>query len=136
MQRLAIDYGRARVGIAIGSHVAREHGTIPADHELVEQLAHIIDQEEVSEIIIGRPIRSLGESGALDPELQVLRQQLIRRCPEIVVHFIDEAFSTTQAEIELKQQGVQRDEIRRRVDQYAAKIILDQYNAEHVKGDA
>ncbi len=127
MQRIAIDYGRARVGVAIGMKIAREYATYSST-EALQKIADLVTEEDVNEVIVGRPVRSQGEPGTLDAEIEQFVADLKARLPNVSIITTDEAFSSSQAEIELTEAGVKPDQISQRIDQYAAKIILEQYN--------
>lgn len=129
--RLGIDYGRARVGLALGSIIARELTTLQNNDLLISKITEIIRDESVEEVVVGQPLRSRGEAGQVNEEIRQFCERLVLQSPNIVIHVVDEAFTSTQAEIELKEMGVRAEAIKSRIDQYAAKLILDQYNNEH-----
>ena len=128
MQRLALDVGTVRTGVAIGARVAREFGVLESNNQLAIKIAQIIDQESIDELIVGIPKRSNGEGGTSTTQIIKLIDEIKLLCPTLIVETVDEAFSTKQAEIELKELGLGLAEAKRRVDAYAAMLILEQYN--------
>ena len=126
MRILAIDWGERNVGLAIGEVLANELTTVPNDTALVD-VARICKSEEVDKIIIGYPLRSNGENGTHNQRIDQFIEELQKLCLNIVIEKIDEAFSSVEARKELEGIGVKPEEISKRIDQYAAKIILDDY---------
>ncbi len=130
-RRLGIDFGVGRIGLALGSVMAHEYRTLPYNDRTVESIAHIIDQEKIDTIVVGRPIRSQGESGTIEPELEQFIDALKKSIQGVSVVFSNEAFSSSEAELQLKELGLSASDMKKRVDQRAAMLILDQYNKEH-----
>lgn len=128
MQRLALDVGTVRTGVAIGARVAREFGVLDSNNQLATKIAQIIAEEAIDELIVGLPQRSNGRGGTSARQINELIDAIKALCPDLNVKIVDEAFSTKQAEIELKELGLGIAEAKRRVDAYAAMLILEQYN--------
>lgn len=131
MSRLGIDYGKVHLGLAIGSVIAREFTTISNNGAAVQRIVQIVMKERIEQIIIGRPKRSQGEAGTLESEIMQFAQKLKEALPAVQIFFVDEAFTSTQAETDLISKGLSRKEIKLSIDQYAAQLLLDQYNSEH-----
>lgn len=128
MQRLALDVGTVRTGVAIGARVAREFGVLDSNNHLATKIAQIIAEEAIGELIVGMPQRSNGRDGTSARQINELIDTIKALCPDLIVETVDEAFSTKQAEIDLKQLGLNVAEAKRRVDAYSAMLILEQYN--------
>ncbi len=128
MQRLALDVGTVRTGIAIGARVAREYGVLNTSDQLAAKIVQIVHQEAIDELIVGLPQRSNGGSGTATNQINQLLDEIKDLCPDLFVATVDEAYSTKQAEIELKELGLSVAEAKKRVDAYAAMLILEQYN--------
>lgn len=131
MERLGLDIGSVRTGVAIGAHQAREYTTLGTDDELVVKLADIVREQSITRVVVGLPMRSDGSVGEVGALVQQVVEAMKQELPQLQIVTENEAFSSTQAEIELKEHGVSLEEMRKRVDQYAAMLILDQYNREH-----
>lgn len=131
MQRMAIDWGKARIGLALGALAPREFGTIKNNEKALATIVAIVKQQEVDELIIGDPVRSDGQAGTLHKEIDELVDKLKKRLHKVAVIRVNEAFTTAEAESELRAQGVGLREMKERVDQYAAKLMLIEYNGEH-----
>lgn len=132
MQRLALDIGLVRTGVAIGARVAREFGVFNSDDKLAIKIAKIIQDEDVDELIVGLPVRSAGEPGTATPQINDLINQIKTLCPDLKIVTTDEAYSTAQAKIDLEEMGLGVSETKQRVDAYAAMLILEQYNLSHL----
>lgn len=125
---LGIDYGRSRIGLAVGSVYPRGHGVIHfKDEDLVlGQITKICQDEQINGIVIGLPIRSQGEPGTLDKEIREFAQKLAKTT-SLAIYFEPEQFTSVEAERLLKTKG---DAIQRKtgeVDEVAAILILEQF---------
>ena len=117
---LGIDYGESKVGLAIGdseTRMAFQYGTLKNDKNLLQKLAEIIENENISKIIIGvtnletrfpSPARSLGNS--------------VSKLTNVEVEYQDEMFTTRQAQRNLIEKGAKG--IKKFDDQEAARLIL------------
>jgi len=133
-QRLGVDYGLKRIGLALGSIVAKEHSTIANDDKAVANTVQITRDEGVDTLVIGDPIRSQGEAGTIKGEIEKFVHDVKTDVPHLSVKYVNEAYSSSQAMSELTHAGVKHEDAEARVDQYAAKIILDQFNNENEIG--
>jgi putative Holliday junction resolvase len=131
VERLGLDIGSVRTGVALGAHQAREYATLDTRHQLVATLVDIIKKEAVDELVVGMPIRSDGSVGEVGALVEQVTSAIKQALPHLRIATTNEAFSSTEAEIDLKEHGVTIEEMRKRVDQYAAMLILDQYNHAH-----
>ena len=102
MKVLALDYGRARTGVAVSDPT----GTIARPLCVVEtassddglaQLAALIDQHEVERVVVGLPLTLRGERGEQVSETERFVEALADVAAVPVVTF-DERFTTDLAE--------------------------------------
>ena len=102
MKVLALDYGRARTGVAVSDPT----GTIARPLCVVEtassddglaQLAALIDQHEVERVVVGLPLTLRGERGEQARETERFVEALADVAAVPVVTF-DERFTTDLAE--------------------------------------
>ena len=102
MKVLALDYGRARTGVAVSDPT----GTIARPLCVVEtassddglaQLAALIDQHEVERVVVGLPLTLRGERGEQASETERFVEALADVAAVPVVTF-DERFTTDLAE--------------------------------------
>lgn len=101
MKVLALDYGRARTGVAVSDPT----GTIARPLCVVEaagsdglaQLAALIDEHEVERVVVGLPLTLRGERGEQARETESFVEALTGVTTVPVVTF-DERFTTDLAE--------------------------------------
>ena len=126
---LALDLGRARIGIAISDELqllAHPLETIPADEQATPRLAQIIRQKKVEQVVVGIPRQMNGQIGAAAAEALRFVEELraILPCP---VATWDERLTTVAAHRALRDAGRKTRDTRSYVDQVAAQMILQGY---------
>ncbi len=126
---LGIDFGRARIGLAISDELgllAHPLETIPANKESAKRIAAIVHDRKIDKVVIGIPRQMRGEIGiAANEALEFadkLRAQL--HCP---VETWDERLTTVAANRALRDAGKKTRQTRKFVDQVAAQMILQSY---------
>ncbi len=133
MRILAIDYGGARVGLAVsdpGRSFAFPLRTLRTRAGLVPAIAAVLADEEVGEIVVGFPRTLAGHVGPQAATVERFVEEL-RRAVTVPIAFEDERFSTAFADRELTTSRVYADR-----DSAAAAAILERYltriaHAEH-----
>jgi len=98
---LALDYGRARTGVAVSDPtgtIARPLGVVEAaDRDGLAQLAALIEEHEVERVVVGLPLTLRGERGEQARETETFVEALAAVSTVPVVTF-DERFTTDLAE--------------------------------------
>ncbi len=96
---LGIDVGKARIGIARGTNLARlaqPIKTVPAD-ELIQVLRKLIDEYDAEAIVVGLPRNLSGEETAQTKSVRdwvrIAKDQI-----KLPFYFQDEALTTVKAE--------------------------------------
>jgi putative pre-16S rRNA nuclease len=126
---LAIDYGRRRIGLAISD----ELGLLAQPLETLERrnrqndlrrLGELVRKRGVQRILVGLPLRLDGGAGEMAEEAARFALRLGTQL-KLPVELVDERLTSWEAEQMLA--GSRRR--RRRVDEIAAAIFLDQYLA-------
>jgi putative Holliday junction resolvase len=130
---LAIDFGLVRIGLAMGEQIASEYRTILNNDGAISEILKIIGDEQVDTVVIGRPVRSRGEKGSIDEHIDFFVQAIKLAVPHITICESNEAFTTSAALSDLKEKGLSIEASKKRVDQYAAKLLLQQYIDEQMK---
>jgi putative holliday junction resolvase len=102
MKVLALDYGRARTGVAVSDPtgtVARPLCVVEraASDDGLARLAELIADEEVERVVVGLPLTLRGERGEQATETERFVDALTTRTGVPVVTF-DERFTTDLAE--------------------------------------
>ncbi len=124
--RLAIDVGTARIGVARSDRdglLATPIETVPRGADDLERIAELIEELEAIEVIVGLPIALSGREtpSTKDARAFALGIARLRRVP---VRMVDERLSTVSAQLALRASGRNVKSSRSVVDQVAAVIIL------------
>ena len=126
---LGIDYGRARVGIAISDELrllAHPLETISAKTKVAQRVSEIVREREIEKIIVGFPRNMSGETGKAADEVNEFVARLQQAVPCPIVKW-DERLTTVAAERALREAGKKTRETRNFIDQVAAQMILQAY---------
>lgn len=131
MRILGVDYGRARVGIAMSdptAYLAQAYRVIPrrSDRQVAEDISQIVFAEAVSEIVIGLPKNMNGSIGERAMQCQAFAD-LMKSMVDIPVVLYDERLTTVAAERTLIHADVRRAKRKQVIDEVAATILLQSY---------
>ena len=130
---LAVDFGNTHVGLALSDvdrQVAFPYMTMSYFCSLVKlfaKLKSICDQENVALVVMGVP---LGENGLLTPQAERIRaigKKMEDALGNIEVCFIDEAFSSFEANQFLENIHIKASRRKKTEDEVAAVLILRKY---------
>ena len=126
-RRLGIDYGQARVGIAIcdlDGLVATPLTTLRNDNKLFSNLGALIEEHNIQGIFLGKPKHLSGVEGAT-VELVSGFAQRFSESFDLPITYVDERLTSGGAENLLKSAGKSAKESRGLIDQLAAVAILE-----------
>lgn len=135
---VAIDYGLARIGLAISDEkqiIAAPFKTLNAEKKVektVEKILAIfleLQQSyacEIEEIIVGLPLMMSGRTGFLADEVKYF-VELLSKATSIPIRTWDERLSTVQAERSLRESQMTRKKRSKVIDIVSAAIILQSY---------
>lgn len=135
---VAIDYGMARIGIAISDErkiIATPLMTLSAEKKselTVAKLMRELEQHQaklhyvIEEIIVGMPLLLSGKSGLLADEVTHF-VELLRAAIKAPVTTWDERLTTVQAERVLRESNMTRKQRTKHVDTVSAVILLQSY---------
>lgn len=129
---LALDVGRARIGIALANNIARIASplpTLPNDEHLPEALKKLITEHDVSKLIVGWPRGLDGQMTDQTRYVEAFMDELARTVT-IPMERQDEALTSVKAESELERRGTPYE--RGDIDSLSAVFILDDFLAEGV----
>ena len=131
MRRLALDIGNKRIGVAVSdltglyafplTTIMRKN--IPEDFDRIYKL---LREKDAKELIIGLPLSLSGHEGE-QANLVKSFGNLLNDKIDIPIYYVDERYSSVQAEERLINAGVSPSRNRKRVDAAAAAIILQSY---------
>ena len=126
-RRLGVDYGRARVGIAIcdvDGLVATPFTTLKNDKSLFSKLGEIIEEENIKGIFLGNPKHLNGVEGATVELVSAFAQRFSESFP-LPITLVDERLTSGSAQKLLKSAGKNSLESKGLIDQLAAVAILE-----------
>ncbi|HPL01534.1 MAG: Holliday junction resolvase RuvX [Patescibacteria group bacterium] len=125
---LGVDWGSKMIGLAVGSEIPYELATIRNDKGAIEKIAQLCVQEKIERIVIGMPVLESGDKGNLADKVEYFGRQLKEKT-NLPIYFEPENLTTQTALELLKEEGMRPDDIEKKVDQTAARLILEQYIA-------
>jgi putative Holliday junction resolvase len=128
MRAMGIDAGARRIGVALSDQLGLlaapwKAVRVARGHELVE-LAAMAREREIEIVVIGLPTSLDGTEG---PQAKLVRAFADRLAPHldgIPIVFADERFTTAEAERQMIDRRLSREERRARIDAAAAAIML------------
>ena len=128
---LSIDYGTKRTGIAVSDPLRIIAGgleTIPT-RELERWLAQYFEREDVSIIVVGKPMQPNGQPSETWRFVEPLVRRLRAAYPEKRVELYDERFTSVLAHRAMLESGIGKMARRDKalVDKISATIILQGY---------
>ena len=128
---IGIDYGRARVGVAISDPLgifASPLETV-ASAKIIDYLQKMTTSETVVRFVVGYPMNLDGRPAEAAADVDVFLKQLAKRFPGIPVSLEDERFTSVLAHKAMIDGGMKKSERRKKesVDKISAAIILQSY---------
>ncbi|PXY23664.1 Holliday junction resolvase RuvX [Prauserella sp. PE36] len=129
-RRLAVDVGSVRVGVALSDPapiLASPLATLSRDADDdtdLDELARLVAEHEVVEVIVGLPRTLADRHGAAAETAADYARRLAERVAPVAVRLADERLTTVSASRMLSQRGVKGRKQRAVVDQAAAVEIL------------
>ena len=140
-RKLAIDIGRARLGIAVSdlsgilSSPLDSVRRLADDSDTIQEILKIVTDNEVQEIYVGDPVSLSGE---ITPSTDDARNfsSLLQSTTEIPVRLIDERLTTVTAARNLRDSGKNAKTSKSLIDSASAVVILEAVlHAERVSGE-
>ncbi|MGC2192665.1 MAG: Holliday junction resolvase RuvX [Candidatus Dormiibacterota bacterium] len=127
---MALDPGRTRVGVAVSDEtrtIAQPRSTVlrRADRRDLIEIARLVRELSVNEIVVGLPLQLDGREGESAAEAREFGAA-VARATGVEVSYLDERLTTKQAERHLIASGTSRARRREVGDQVAAALILQQ----------
>lgn len=128
---MAVDYGDVRTGLAVCDRtefLASPIGVIEERNApiLAMKVAHMAEQYEVGEIVVGLPKNMNGSIGPRAEKCQAFAEML-SELTEVPVNMWDERSTTVTAHQILNQTNVRGKNRKAVVDEVAATVILESY---------
>ncbi len=133
MRIMALDYGAARIGVAVSDELkllARPLETIEVKgwKKLLERLRSLVAGYGVERLVVGIPYNMDGSRGPAAERAERFARRL-EAALGLPVERIDERLTSREAEKLLARAGKARDKIKqkKRLDEVAAAVILQDY---------
>jgi putative Holliday junction resolvase len=128
---LGIDYGEKRVGIAVSDPtktIAQPFLTIQynSKKELIGKILNLVEEEDIELIVVGLPLTLKGIDSNKTKTVRKFVENL-RTIIQLPIEFVDERFTSIQAQRMLRDMGKKPSEQRSKIDQLAAQSILQTY---------
>ncbi len=129
VRTLALDYGERRIGVAISDPtgaIAQPLETLAGTaggRDALERIAELVRTYEVTCVVVGLPLHMDGRAG---PEAERARAfgERVRKRAGVEVEYLDERWTSLEAERALEEAGVSERKRRGRVDPIAAALLL------------
>ncbi|MRM83208.1 Holliday junction resolvase RuvX [Riemerella anatipestifer] len=130
-QILAIDYGKARTGIAATDDmklIASGLATVPTG-ELLLFLSEYIRSNVVEAVVVGYPVDLKGNVSEVETSILEFIEKFKTQFPEIEVRRLDERFTSKMASFFISQSGKNKKQRQEKglIDKISATIILQNF---------
>ena len=133
MRILCIDYGDARIGLAISDPLGmtdqmletikwRNHIKKP-----VQRIKELVDYYGCSAILVGIPRNMDGSVGERELKTREFIKILEKEIPQVRIIPYDERLTTVMAQRAMHDMGIKAKDQKNRIDQMAAAFILQSY---------
>ncbi len=128
---MALDYGSVRIGVAASDplgYTAQGVCVIERKNKKkdIAEIVALAEKLDVSEILMGKPMRMTGTPGTLQEEIERFAAALEKAANRPVI-LRDERFTTVQAERHLIAADVSREKRKGVIDKIAAQLLLQNY---------
>jgi putative Holliday junction resolvase len=130
-QILAIDYGKARCGIAATDDmqiIASGLDTIQTP-VLIEFFKKYFGENRVDEVVVGLPVDLKGNLSAVETDILKFIEIFQKEFPDVKVNRLDERFTSKMASFFISQSGKSKKQRQEKglIDKVSATIILQNF---------
>lgn len=123
---MALDYGLARIGVALSyGTLAEPFIILPNTPNVLEKIASLCIQHSIDRIIVG-----LSENEMAEKTQRFA--QAVRGATRLPVEFIDETLSSVEVQGKLAEKNAGKKQYKGPIDHLAAAHFLQQYLDDHV----
>ena len=136
-QILAIDYGKARCGIATTDDmqiIASGLDTVET-HFLMSFLSQYFIKNRVDAIVVGLPIDLKGQISEVETDILSFIEKFKSEFPDIKVERLDERFTSKMASFFISQSGKSKKQRQQKglIDKVSATIILQNFLEQKIR---
>lgn len=130
-QILAIDYGKARCGIAATDEmqiIASGLDTVETKN-IFSFLEKYFSENKVDEVVIGLPTDLKGNASEIETEILPFIEKFKSAFPSVMVHRMDERFTSRMASFFISQSGKNKKQRQEKglIDKVSATLILQNF---------
>lgn len=128
---LAIDFGQARLGLAMANSMARIASPLPAisGTQALKNIEKLCQEKNIDVIVVGLPRDLEGQDTRQTSLTREFAGKLQQKMPNKPIYLQDEALTSLKAEKELAARGKKFD--KGMIDSLAATYILEDFLIEH-----
>lgn len=130
-QILAIDYGKARTGIAVTDdmQIIASGLTTVETPKLMDFLKKYSFENQVDEIVVGLPTDLKGNMSDIETEIQKFISGFEKEFPDKKINRLDERFTSKMASFFISQSGKNKKQRQEKglIDKVSATIILQNF---------
>ncbi|WP_082680415.1 Holliday junction resolvase RuvX [Caviibacter abscessus] len=135
---IGIDLGDVRIGISKCDPLGiLATGLVVIDRtkeDALKRILEICEDEGTYKLVIGKPLRLTGASEIQVEKVEAFANELKKLNSKIEINFVDERYTTKEAEYYLKNFSKKNGKDRRKiVDMVAATIILQSFLDKYIK---
>ncbi|WP_029519939.1 Holliday junction resolvase RuvX [Persephonella sp. IF05-L8] len=126
---LALDVGNKRIGVAYSDPFGISANPLPIiqnDEKVFEKIKELVKEYDIGTIVIGLPLTLKGEEGEQAQKTKEFAERLKQEIPDIPIKFVDERFTTTLAERQLRE-TTKKSKRKQKLDSVSAVYILKTY---------
>ncbi|MBW3524887.1 Holliday junction resolvase RuvX [Chryseobacterium sp. NKUCC03_KSP] len=130
-QIIAIDYGKARCGVAATDDmkiIASGLDTVET-RSLMDFLKKYVFENSVEEVVVGLPTDLKGNVSEVETDILGFIENFKKEFPQIEVHRLDERFTSKMASFFISQSGKSKKQRQQKglIDKVSATIILQNF---------
>lgn len=139
MRILGIDFGEARIGVAISDPLGITAQTLETIHwngewkKPLERIRELTEQYSCNTLVVGFPGNMNGTLGERGKRTRKFIEKLEGFIPGIQIITWDERLTTVQSRLTLREMGIKSRRHKEKIDQLAASILLQSYMDAHRK---
>lgn len=130
-QILAIDYGKARTGIAVTDdmQIIASGLTTVETPKLIDFLKKYFSENSVDEVVIGLPTDLKGNMSDIETEIQKFILVFEKEFPDKKINRLDERFTSKMASFFISQSGKNKKQKQEKglIDKVSATILLQNF---------
>ncbi len=126
---LALDVGLKRIGVAYSDPLGISANPLPPienDRDVFKKIKQIIEKYDIKTVVVGLPLTLKGEEGEQAKITRKFVEKMKQEIPGIDVKFVDERFTTTLAEKQLRE-TTKKSKRKKMIDSVSAVYILKTY---------